>query len=142
MAAASASQGLFLPTMPKKRTLTLWSSTCLQLGNLQSDPEIGQLLPRISQIEKPLSIRLPLEKNKATLCKLKPTPTLYGKLYFNKPSGYDRCFLFKKKHFHEAGTPLTKNTAHAFSGYNRSAVTPLCCDNVSPRVLLRWLFIA
>ena len=47
-----------------------------------------------------------------------------------------------KKHFHEADTPLTKNTAHAFRGYTRSAVTPLCCDNVSPRVLLRWLFIA
>jgi hypothetical protein len=50
--------------------------------------------------------------------------------------------LSHKKHFHEADTPLTKNTAHAFSGYNRSAVTPLCCDNVSPRVSSHLLFIA
>jgi hypothetical protein len=71
---------------------------------------------------------------------LKPTHTLYGKLYFNKPSGYDRSFLLKKP-FHEADTPLTQNTAHASSGFNRSAVTPLCCDNVSPRVSPRWLFI-
>jgi len=48
---------------------------------------------------------------------------------------------YLKKTFHEADTPLTQNTAHASSGFNRSAVTPLCCDNVSPRVSPRWLFI-